>query len=84
MRGGTLSQRIGEFLKELEVTEGRSTGIPKILKEMAANHCGSRTPAMVAPVVFGQSSRRPSTSRALTVTSCHVEFFRARCFARKT
>ena len=34
--------RIGEFLKELEMTEGRSTGIPKILKEMAAN--GSPAP----------------------------------------
>lgn len=31
------NRRIGEFLKELEMTEGRSTGIPKILKEMAAN-----------------------------------------------
>ena len=25
------NRRIGEFLKELEITEGRSTGIPKIL-----------------------------------------------------
>ena len=32
----------GEFLKELDLTEGRSTGIPKILKVMAAN--GSPTP----------------------------------------
>ncbi|MCL2644309.1 MAG: putative DNA binding domain-containing protein [Betaproteobacteria bacterium] len=31
------NRRIGEFLKELDLTEGRSTGIPKILKEMAAN-----------------------------------------------
>ena len=31
------NRRIGEFLKELELTEGRSTGIPKILKVMAAN-----------------------------------------------
>ena len=31
------NRRIGEFLKELDMTEGRSTGIPKILKEMAAN-----------------------------------------------
>lgn len=36
------NRRIGEFLKELEMTEGLSTGIPKILKEMAAN--GSPTP----------------------------------------
>jgi ATP-dependent DNA helicase RecG len=36
------NRRIGEFLKELEMTEGRSTGIPKILKEMAAN--GSPAP----------------------------------------
>jgi ATP-dependent DNA helicase RecG len=31
------NRRIGEFFKELEMTEGRSTGIPKILKEMSAN-----------------------------------------------
>ena len=31
------NRRIGEFLKELELTEGRSTGVPKILKAMAAN-----------------------------------------------
>ena len=31
------NRRIGEFLKELELTEGRSTGVPKILKTMAAN-----------------------------------------------
>ena len=36
------NRQIGEFLKELEMTEGRSTGIPKILKEMAAN--GSPAP----------------------------------------
>lgn len=31
------NRRIGEFLKELNLTEGRSTGIPKILRAMAAN-----------------------------------------------
>ncbi len=31
------NRRIGEFLKELDLTEGRSTGIPKILKVMKAN-----------------------------------------------
>jgi len=31
------NRRIGEFLKELDLTEGRSTGIPKILRAMAAN-----------------------------------------------
>ena len=31
------NRRIGEFLKELELTEGRSTGIPKMLRVMAAN-----------------------------------------------
>jgi predicted HTH transcriptional regulator len=29
------NRRISEFLKELDLTEGRSTGIPKILKVMA-------------------------------------------------
>ncbi len=28
------NRRIGDFLKELEITEGRSTGIPKILRAM--------------------------------------------------
>ena len=36
------NRRIGEFLKELDLTEGRSTGIPKILKVMAVN--GSPAP----------------------------------------
>ncbi len=36
------NRRIGEFLKELDLTEGRSTGIPKILKVMAEN--GSPAP----------------------------------------
>jgi len=36
------NRRIGEFLRELDMTEGRSTGIPKILKEMRAN--GSPAP----------------------------------------
>ncbi len=31
------NRRIGEFLKELDLPEGRSTGVPKILKAMAAN-----------------------------------------------
>lgn len=36
------NRRIGEFLKELDLTEGRSTGIPKILQAMDAN--GSELP----------------------------------------
>ena len=40
------NRRIGEFLKELDLTEGRSTGIPKILKVMAAN--GSSAPLFEA------------------------------------
>ena len=31
------NRRIGEFLKELDLTEGRSTGIPKIIHAMAQN-----------------------------------------------
>jgi len=31
------NRRIGEFLKELDLTEGRSTGIPKILRVMEEN-----------------------------------------------
>jgi ATP-dependent DNA helicase RecG len=36
------NRRIGEFLKELDLTEGRATGIPKILRAMRAN--GSPVP----------------------------------------
>jgi Predicted transcriptional regulator containing an HTH domain and an uncharacterized domain shared with the mammalian protein Schlafen len=36
------NRRIGEFLKELELTEGRSTGIPEMLRVMAEN--GSPAP----------------------------------------
>lgn len=36
------NRRIGEFLKELDLTEGRSTGIPKMLRIMEAN--GSTAP----------------------------------------
>ena len=31
------NRRIGEFLKELDLTEGRSTGVPKILRAMKSN-----------------------------------------------
>lgn len=34
---GYRNRRIGEFLKELEFSEGRGTGIPKILRAMRAN-----------------------------------------------
>lgn len=36
------NRRLGEFLKELELTEGRATGIPTILKELKEN--GSLAP----------------------------------------
>lgn len=31
------NRRVGEFLKELDITEGRGTGIPKILREIKKN-----------------------------------------------
>ncbi len=39
------NRRIGEFLKELDLTEGRSTGIPKILRILKAN--GSPIPEFI-------------------------------------
>lgn len=36
------NRRIGEFLKELDLTEGRSTGLPKMFDKMA--HNGSPKP----------------------------------------
>lgn len=44
-RGGARryrNRRIGEFLKELDLKEGRATGIPKILRAMREN--GSPAP----------------------------------------
>jgi ATP-dependent DNA helicase RecG len=43
------NRRIGESLKKLNLTEGRSIGIPKILKVMAAN--GSPVPLSVLSIV---------------------------------
>lgn len=40
------NRRIGEFLKELDLTEGRSTGVPKILRAMRNN--GSPDPVFVS------------------------------------
>ena len=37
------NRRIGEFLKELDLAEGRSTGVPKILRAMRNN--GSPAPS---------------------------------------
>lgn len=37
------NRRIGDFLKELDLTEGRATGLPKIYREMQRN--GSPSPA---------------------------------------
>ena len=31
------NRRVGEFLKELEMTEGRNTGVPKILRAIKSN-----------------------------------------------
>ena len=31
------NRRVGEFLKELKLTEGRATGVPKIMRAMSAN-----------------------------------------------
>ena len=36
------NRRIGEFLKELKLTEGRNTGIPKIKRALKTN--GSKEP----------------------------------------
>ncbi len=36
------NRRLGEFLKELKLTEGRNTGVPKIIRALKNN--GSREP----------------------------------------
>jgi Putative ATP-dependent DNA helicase recG C-terminal len=37
------NRRIGEFLKEIEFTEGRGTGIPKIIRAMRQNGSSPRS-----------------------------------------
>ena len=75
------NRRIGEFLKELELSEGRGTGIPKILESMRANgspepqfetdeHRPSflvRLPLRLAPKVEPTVSNSASTSTGATL-----------------
>ncbi|MBI5769700.1 MAG: putative DNA binding domain-containing protein [Verrucomicrobia bacterium] len=75
------NRRIGEFLKELELSEGRGTGIPKILESMRANgspepqfetdeHRTSflvRLPLRLAPKVEPTVSNSASTSTGATL-----------------
>ena len=42
------NRRIGEFLKELDLVEGRNTGVPVIVRAMRSN--GSPDPVFVSPV----------------------------------
>jgi len=39
------NRRVGEFLKELDLTEGRGTGIPKIIRSVQEN--GSPLPKLI-------------------------------------
>lgn len=57
------NRRIGEFLKELKLTEGRSTGLPKIKRSMAQN--GSPLP------VFDTNEER---DYFLTILPIHEQF----------
>lgn len=57
------NRRIGEFLKELELTEGKATGIPRIKKAMCTN--GSPEP------VFDTDDDR---TYFLTVLPVHADF----------
>ncbi|NOY57768.1 MAG: hypothetical protein GXO75_02385 [Calditrichaeota bacterium] len=59
------NRRVGEFLKELHLTEGRSTGIPTILREMEKNHSP-------APVFETDDER----SYFKTTFSVHPEFLK--------
>ena len=70
------NRRIGEFLKELELAEGRSTGVPKILRAMRQN--GSPEPVfesdedrtwfLVRLPVHEQTANEPSGQDALQDT----------------
>jgi ATP-dependent DNA helicase RecG len=41
------NRRIGDFLKELEITEGRSTGMPKILRTMKKNRLTAKGKSLI-------------------------------------
>jgi ATP-dependent DNA helicase RecG len=44
------NRRVGEFLKELDLTEGRGTGIPKIFRSVQEN--GSPLPKLITEAIF--------------------------------
>lgn len=50
------NRRIGESLKELNLTEGRGTGIPKILRAMTAN--GSSPPQFEANIPHSHNEKQ--------------------------
>lgn len=64
------NRRIGDFLKELELTEGRSTGIPKIRRKLKQN--GSPEP------VFQTDD---SLTYFLTVIHIHPDFAQQESFS---
>ncbi len=70
------NRRIGEFLKELKLTEGRGTGIPKILKAMKAN--GSPKPQFEADedrtYFIARFSIHPSAKKPVVQESIKGEY----------
>jgi ATP-dependent DNA helicase RecG len=74
------NRRIGELLKELDLTEGRSTGVPKILRAMREN--GSppaefesdedRTYFMIRLPVHERADRGDGSGEARLVATPHV------------
>lgn len=66
------NRRIGEFLKELDLAEGRCTGIPKMLRAMSAN--GSPPPVFESDAersyfIVRLPANRDALNNALTLTS---------------
>ena len=65
------NRRIGDFLKELHLTEGKGTGIPKIKKSMESN--GSPAP------IFDTDD---DLSYFLTILPVHLEFKQAKALGQ--
>lgn len=55
------NRRIGDFLKELEITEGRSTGIPQIVRVMHRN--GSPPPEFEFDDDHSRQTQKPPAAR---------------------
>ncbi len=60
------NRRLGDFLKELDLTEGRSTGVPTIQEKLADN--GSPRATFDIPIHAG-CGNKPATEKTTVITT---------------